>query len=550
MENDYSGARILVETLVELGAETIFGIPGIHNLSVYRALLDSPLRHVTSRNEAGAGFMADGFGRATGRPGVALVITGPGLTNIMTALGEAYRDAVPLVVISSQIPRTHLERNTGYLHDLKNSTITLSSVTKESRSVSTVEAIAETVRQAYALAQTGRPGPVHIEIPLDLLEGPVSEGAARDAAPAGGLTTESREQLARAARIVRDGGRPLLLVGGGAASAGPEVLRLARLLDAPVVSTAAGKGVLDERDPLSLGGRLHLPVVRGLIEKADPLIVLGSELSPTDLWFDDLPVTGRVISMNAEPMDLYRTLRPTVGVTGRLETLLPGLIDAVAAAPGERGAQEQGPRQETAGAAVVEEAIRRGTDELPGVLGQTPDRVARMREVLLSIRRALPEEGLLSIDMTTIAYVALSEFPAYRPRSFLHPVGFGTLGYALPAGIGAKIAEPRRPVVVVTGDGGFQFTMQELGVATQEGIALPVVVWDDDGYGEIRRTEDERHPGRRIGVDNRNPDFVALAGAYGIPGSRPTSPAEIERRVAAALKGSGPEIIQIRGETE
>jgi 5-guanidino-2-oxopentanoate decarboxylase len=546
MENAYSGAQILVETLVEVGADTVFGIPGIHNLTVYQALLDSPLRHVTSRNEAGAGFMADGFGRSTGRPGVALVITGPGLTNIITALGEAYRDAVPLLVISSQVPRTHLERNTGYLHDLKNSTIMLSSVTKESRSVSRVEMISETVRQAYALAQAGRPGPVHLEIPLDVLE----EASSPEPAAGSGFPGPSAEALVRAVDLVRHGSRPLLLVGGGAAMAGPEVLRLARLLDAPVVTTAAGKGVVEERDPLCLGGRLHLPAVRSLIEKAEPLIVLGSELSPTDLWFDDLPVTGRVVNINAEPMDLYRTLRPTVGVTGRLEALLPALIDAIATGAGQRGPREQGPRQAPDGASLVNEAIRQGTNELPGVLGQTPARVARMREVLLAIRRALPEEGLLSIDMTTIAYVALSEFPAYRPRSFLHPVGFGTLGYALPAGIGAKVAEPPRPVAVVTGDGGFQFTMQELGVAAQEGIALPLIIWDDDGYGEIRRTEDERHPGRRIAVDNKNPDFLALAEAYGIPGSSPKSPAEIERRVAAVLKGSGPEIIQIRGGTE
>ncbi len=550
MENTHNGAHILVETLAELGAQAVFGIPGIHNLAVYQALLDSPLRHVTSRNEAGAGFMADGFGRATGRPGVALVITGPGLTNIITALGEAYRDAVPLLVISSQVPRTHLNRNTGYLHDLKNSTTMLSSVTKESRSVSRVEMISETIRQAYALAQAGRPGPVHVEIPLDLLEEPLPGRPGEDAAAPGGLPADTREQRARAAKLVRDGGRPLILVGGGAATAGPEILRLARLLDAPVVSTAAGKGIVDERDPLCIGGRLHLPAVRGLIESANPVVVLGSELSPTDLWFDELPVTGAVVNINAEPMDLYRTLRPTVGITGRVEELVPALIDA-ATAGGER---DPGPtratRRASDGASLVEDAIRRGTDELPGVLGQTPERVARMREVLLAIRRALPDEGLLSIDMTTIAYVALSEFPAYRPRSFLHPVGFGTLGYALPAGIGAKIADPARPVAVVTGDGGFQFTMQELGVAAQEGIALPLIIWDDDGYGEIRRTEDERHPGRRIAVDNRNPDFLSLAKAYGIPGSSPKSPAEIERRVAAALEGSGPEIIRIRGGTE
>ncbi|MFW5842697.1 MAG: thiamine pyrophosphate-binding protein, partial [Spirochaetota bacterium] len=467
MENAYNGARILVETLAELGARTVFGIPGIHNLAVYQALLDSPIRHVTSRNEAGAGFMADGFGRATGRPGVALVITGPGLTNITTALGEAYRDAVPLLVISSQVPRTHLERNTGYLHDLKNSTIMLSSVTKESRSVSRGEMIAETVRQAYALAQVGRPGPVHVEIPLDLLEEPLPAAAASEADSAGGLSAA----LLQAADHLRDGARPLLVVGGGAGAAGPEVLRLARLLDAPVVTTAAGKGIVDERDPLCIGGRLHLPAVRGLIAKAHPLVVLGSELSPTDLWFDDLPASGPVVTINAEPMDLYRTLRPTVGIAGRLEKLVPALIDALAAGAGAQGPGEREPRRTPDGASLVKDAIRRGSDELPGVLGQTPERIARMREVLLAIRRALPEEGLLSIDMTTIAYVALSEFPCYRPRSFLHPVGFGTLGYALPAGIGAKIADPARPVAVVTGDGGFQFTMQELGVAAQEGIA-------------------------------------------------------------------------------
>jgi thiamine pyrophosphate-dependent acetolactate synthase large subunit-like protein len=195
--------------------------------------------------------------------------------------------------------------------------------------------------------------------------------------------------------------------------------------------------------------------------------------------------------------------------------------------------------------ARVAAALDAATAELPGVLGITPERFARMREIFVALRRAIPEAGVLVTDMTSPAYVGLSEYTAGAPRTFMHPVGYGTLGFALPAGVGVSVAEPGTPVCVLAGDGGFQFSMQELGVAAEEKLPLPIVIYNDGGYGEIRRTEEARHPGRHIGVDLRTPDFLRLAETYGIRGHRVTDTDALEREVRAAFGEDGPSIIEM-----
>ncbi|MFP4300447.1 MAG: thiamine pyrophosphate-binding protein [Spirochaetaceae bacterium] len=519
--NKKTGARILVETLERLGVETIFGIPGIHNLHVYDELITSSLRHVTARNEAGAGFMADGYGRSSGRPGVALVITGPGLTNILTPMGEAFHDSVPMVVISSQLTRRDLRRGKGELHELKNSTIAASSVSKESRSVFDPEEIEGTLRGAYEKAMSGRPGPVHVEIPYDVLAETV-DGSEKES-----KATALREALSQARR-------PVLLAGGGARFASSQVSSVAESYSIPVVTTVAGKGVLDERSPLSLGSRVHLPAVVEYLESADLLLLLGTQLSPTDLWQGELKPSGRVATINIDPHDHPSFSDPELTIREDVGTALAVLLSEGSGRGATTDLRELRKLRETA------------DRELPAVLGRGAEEIEGMREVLRAIREALGEEGILFADMTTIAYAAVSEYSAYAPGTFFHPVGYGTLGYAVPAALGALAASADRKVCALAGDGGFQFTMQELGPLCEAERPSAVVIWNDGGYGEIRRTEEERHPGRRIAVDNRNPDFLQLAEAYGIAGHRAKTGRELQEQLNGVFKGTMPAILEVR----
>lgn len=525
--NKKTGARILVDTLERLGVETIFGIPGIHNLNVYDELITSKLRHVTARNEAGAGFMADGYGRTTGRPGVALVITGPGLTNIFTPMGEALHDSVPMVVISSQLKRSDMRRGKGELHELKNSTLAASSVSKESRTVFDPEEIDPMVRWAYERASSGRPGPVHLEIPYDVLAELVGNaGEEKQKALLSALTTAER---------------PVILAGGGARFGSEELTTFAERARVPVVTTVAGKGVLDERSPLSLGGRAHLPAVVDYLESADLLLLLGTQLSPTDLWQGELHPRGRVATINLDPHDHPPFSDPALTIRRDVGGVLSALIAGMTGPATERSKTVRpGLEEELEG--LREEADR----QTPEVIGKSAKELDRMREVLGGIRSALGEDGILFADMTTIAYAAVSEYVAYAPSTFLHPVGFGTLGYAVPGALGAVEAAEGRRICALTGDGGFQFTMQELGPLCEAKKPSAVVIWNDGGYGEIRRTEEERHPGKRIAVDNRNPDFVALAEAYGIVGARAESSTELEAQLTTAFEGTMPVLLEVR----
>ncbi len=519
-----TGADALVHTLEQLGVDTVFGIPGIHNLDVYDRLIDSRIRHVTSRNEAGATFMADGYARGQNRPGVALGISGPGLTNALTALGEAYHDSVPLVLISSDIPRRYAGGNAGYLHQLSTPTSVSRAVTKDSVRVTHPQQIAESLPYLYELSRSGRPGPVHLEIPIDVLQER--------------MTGLSEAEVAEAARVLSEAASPMIIAGGGAAGHGPVVTRFAERLQAPVVTTAAGKGVIPESHALSLGGRLHLPSVRAALEQADTVVVLGSQLSSTDLWVERLSFSGRVVSINLDMAHLYATTVPDIAIRGDIGSVVPALLEHISASNG--GSNHSSPTDPR-----VAEIKQRCSVELPNTLGLPAGTISRMQEVLGALSQTLGPHGILTADMTTIAYCGISEFLTETPGSFLHPAGFGTLGFALPAAIGVALRGDGRPVAALVGDGGFQFTMQEFAVAVQEQLSIPVVVWNDGGYGEIRREEEQRHPGRRIAVDNVGPDLCAFAQSYGAVAERIDDPAVLPDRIEAALKHPGPTLLEV-----
>lgn len=531
--NKKNGGRLVVEALEETGVDLVFGIPGIHTIDIYAALLNSSIRHVTARHEQGAGFMADGYARMTGRPGVALVITGPGLTNILTPMAQAFHDSSPMVVISSQLPLDSLEQGRGYLHELRTSTLVAGAAAKKSLRVTRVEDIPGYIAHAFDLAVSGRPGPVHVEVPLDLLSAVVEMDPRVNQDKATPLFS-GEDDLDRAVELLKAARRPVIILGGGARNAGRELLTLAERLAAPVVQTVAGKGIVDERHPHCLGTRLHFPGVREYLKEADVVLAVGTQLGPTDLWFEPLELGGPLIQVDTDPSIFWRNVLTAVGIQADALQAVSALLDRL---PESRSS-------ETA-EAVVSKLLEKSNGELSVLPGRGPE-VPFMLEVLSGLRRGLPEKGVLMADMTGPAYVGLSEFPAYGARTFHHPVGYGTLGWALPAAIGAKLSCPEAPICVLAGDGGFQFSLPELAVACQEELTLPIVLFNDGGFGEIRRTEDAITPGGRIAVDHWNPDFMDLAGSYRIAGRRLRTGDELAEALKEAFGRSKPSIIEIQ----
>jgi 5-guanidino-2-oxopentanoate decarboxylase len=508
------------------GVDTVFGIPGVHTLELYKGLAGSEIRHILPRHEQGAGFMADGYARASGRPGVCFVITGPGVTNIATAMGQAWSDSAPMLVISSVNETAHLGRGRGRLHEITDQQAVTAPLTAGSALALDPSEIPSFLHKAFSSFDASRPRPWHLSAPLDVLaamaEGDWKAGAMAPApAPDARQVETAREWLAVA-------NRPVILLGGGAVGVERHmILPLAETLGAAVVTTTAGKGIFPESHALSLGGTLSLEPVQQFIAEADLILILGSELAETDWWRDCLPgFSGKSIRVDISSEQLSVNHKPDLPICARAEEFLSVLGSLESSSPGDRQV-----------AAITE--IRRQAELGWGSLAR------KHIAVLDVIRAGLPEDAFIATDMTQIAYTGNTAFPVDRPRCWLHPVGFGTLGYALPAAIGAKLAQPDRAGIALAGDYGFQFTLPEIAVAVELGLPLPILLWNNDGLGQIQLGMVEREI-PEVGVYARNPDFLALARAYGADAVRADSLADLAGALDRALDAGGPTLIEIR----
>jgi thiamine pyrophosphate-dependent acetolactate synthase large subunit-like protein len=490
-----SGGQALAQALAAHGVDTVWGIPGTHNLEIYAHLPAAGIRHVSPRHEQGGGFAADGYARVTGRPGVCITTSGPAILNAATALGQAYSDSVPVLAVSAGMPLRHPGRGNGELHETKDQRTALNAIVAYSHRVTSVPEIPVAVAQAFAAMTSGRPRPVHLEIPLDVLE----ERAEADIvgplrAP---TSTPDADALDAAAARLVGAARPAILVGGGARGAAAEVRALAERLGAPVVCTINGKGVLPEDHPLSAGAGLARSVVPELVEESDVVLVVGSGLSPAEQWLGPLPLAGQVVRVDIDATQVVTNAVPAVPVVGDAAVALAGLLGRLGegVGDGERAARWRSRHLEEARA-----------------LG------ARWSWILDGIAAALGRDGIVAADSAMVCYYgAVAALPAYHPASFLYPTGFGTLGYGLPAAIGAKLGRPEARVIALLGDGGIMFTIAELAAAAQLRLPLPVVVVDNGGYGEIRDEMAEREDPVHA-VDLEVLDFAALGRALGCEG--------------------------------
>ena len=519
----------LVELLAVNGIDTVFGIPGVHNLELYRGLAGSTLRHVLVRHEQGAGFAADGYARLSGRPAAAFTISGPGLTNILTAVGQAYSDSVPLLVVAATPVRASLGKQWGVLHELQDQAALAAGVFGVARAAASAEDVRDDLRVCLASLRTGRPRPAYLEIPLDVLAERTSLPAARfpDATP---LPRASPDMIEAAVRLLDVSARPLVIAGGGARRAGAEIHRLIDKLDCPFVSTAAGKGILPESHPANLGTSLPYRVTRTLVADADVVLAVGTELAETDIYVGlKLPLSGLLIRIDIDRAKLADHYAADV----------PLWSDAASAVQAiqERLSPRRGWQSQIGGAAHH----RLQLESEFGAAARAP------LVALGAIRAALPRDGVVFSDMTQIAYLGNYAFPTDGPGEWFHPSGYGTLGFALPAALGAKIASPARAVLALAGDFGLQFTLNELMTAVDEGVSLPIVVWNNSALGQIR---DDMLTCEipLTGVLGLNPDFVALARAYGSAAERVHHASALTEAIKAAFLRSGPTLIEVVAE--
>ncbi len=520
----------LVQLLEASGTDTVFGIPGVHTLEIYRGLAQSSIRHVTPRHEQGGAFMADGWARVTGRPGVCVFISGPGLTNAITPIAQAYHDSIPMLVLSGVVPEA--QRGLGEIHDLPDQQGLMDKVTAFSHEVTDPAELPDVLARAYDVFTARRPRPVHVQLPVDVLRREAGDVGATPLAGPGPRLCPPADAIAAAARKLAAAQRPLVLLGGGARDAGAPALALARRLGAPIGLTINGRGTVDHADPLCLGSALSFSPVDEVLREADAVLLVGAQLSDLELWGLEAPLELHgVIRVDLDREQLARRYPPDLELHGDALAALEALAVAVA-----RELPEPDPQRVARGEARVRAALQ--------AIRWHPS-VSDFADVVAALDAALPADRIVAGDSTKPAYSANHSLPLHAPRSWLMPIGYGCLGCALPMAIGAKLAAPERPVLALAGDGGVLFTLQELATARDLGLSLPVVVYDNAGYGEIRDAMDESGI-PHLGTDVATQDLPAIARGFGCGGVRVGSAAELEDAVTRALRAPGPTVIELR----
>ena len=522
--NQLNVGEATIKLLEQYGVDTLFGIPGVHTLEFCRGLNISGIRHVQARNEQGAGFMADGYARVSGKPGVALVISGPGVTNALTAVGQAYADSIPLLLISSDAPSYSLGKGWGCLHEVPSLTGTTSHLTAFSATAMNPEEVPELIARAFSLFASERPRPVHIAIPTDVLEMPA--GGEWVVAEMPDRPAPTAKKIERACELLRTASRPMICVGGGATLASEEITAIAEKLGAPVIASIAGKGVVDDSHPLSLSAGRVRGEVQKYLNRADVVLVVGSELSEVDSFVEPLVIDGKIIRIDLDPHKMHDLYPAEVAIIGGAKTSSAAIL---------RHLGEVIPRVETAA------EVAGGRREISGNLGDSERRHCRTLEVL---RAALPPETRVMGDVCQLVYTGAFAFDVPQPRHWNYPAGYCTLGSGLPSAIGARLALPDSPVIAIAGDGGFMFTVQELVTAAELQLPLPIILWNNEGLKQIQDDMKMRDI-ELVGVTGINPDFIALAEACGCHATRIDNAQALTEAVGAAFAADRPTLIEV-----
>ncbi|MFK8077467.1 MAG: 5-guanidino-2-oxopentanoate decarboxylase [Granulosicoccus sp.] len=494
-----NAGNYLTHLLTRYDVDCVFGIPGVHTLELYRALNDAQIKHITPRHEQGAGFMADGYARVTGKPGVCFIISGPGMTNIATAMGQAYSDSIPMLVISTVNSHGRMGSGEGWLHELPNQQALVSGVCEFSHTIHCASEIPQVLARAFAVFDGCRPRPVHIEIPINVLmqDAPaacVPNSVLRLQRGVGNLAS-----LKQAANALIAANKPVILVGGGAARTHTPIQALAEAADAPVVMTVNARGLLASSHPLAVPASASLPEIRELIAESDVVLAIGTEMGPTDYDFNEdgeFVINGTFIRIEIDAQQMMRSCIPDIGIVGDAKESVLALLPLLE----QRDSLNAG--------------AKRASHSLQNLTAATADKDNLYVDFLSIVNQQLDNPVIVG-DSTQIIYASNSHYGSTAVNVYFNSaMGFGTLGYALPAAIGAALGNKDKTVVAISGDGGLQFCLSELTTAVDANIRLVLIVHENGGYKEIKKymTASDIEP---VGVDLLEPDITAIAKACG-----------------------------------
>lgn len=525
-----TGGESLINCLYNEGVRVIFGLPGVQMYHAVVPILDYPdIKFITTRHEQATTYMADGYARASGNVGVAMVVPGPGLQNASAGLTNAYASSSPVLIISGQINRDKIGKDVGMLHEINDQMDTIKPVTKWQTRVIDSKDIPNAVQESFLQLRSGRPRPVEIEIPPETLE--ESSKVERYEPLQVTQATIDGSSIEEAAGLISNSKTPVIWAGGGihTSSASTELLEIAEYLQIPVLTTPEGKGAISDRHYLSLGtpqGRStgeSIDSLRDFFYSRDLVIAVGTRFASANP-----KPHQKVIQIDIDAEEIGRNHENTLGIVGDAKQALSSLLNAVRSMTDSRESQQ-----------IQFDKIRSDRYDNPANL------VEPQASYVKALRLGIPEDGILVTDMTIIAYYARAHFRTYEPRSYFTSSYSGNLGSAFPTALGVKMAKPNKAVVSISGDGGFLFNSQELATAAQFGINVVAVVFNDQAYGNVKRDMKGIFGGKSLGVELTNPDFLKLADAYGVVGLRVESPEDLTNSLKRAIDLDKPVLIEV-----
>jgi 5-guanidino-2-oxopentanoate decarboxylase len=518
----------VMKLLAAYQVDTVFGMAGTMTVELYRGIARAGIRHVQCRNEQGASLMADGYARATGKPGVCTIIAGPGVTNAATVIAQAYCDSQPMLVLSGACATLTQGKGWGAIHELGDQAAVTAGFTAFSAMIRYPEELPEFIARAYAMFRGSRPRPVHLSLPRDVLPVPVEADWKARRTPS--LPMPDPAAIEEAADRLAQAKRPLILVGGGAVGTCKTLTDIAEHIAAPVLSTNAGKGILPESHPLSLGCSIVQEASQQALADADVVLLVGSEVSAGDHFLSKLEISGAIIRIDIDPTELTSTYSAAVPIQADARAAMLALSSALS--------NRKPTAQQSQGEIRVRDVLARNAAKMT--------HVEKLHErVWKALRSALPTDAIVMGDASQLVYTGCFAMPMERERCWYYSGTYCSLGVALPMAIGAKIGAPHRPVIAVAGDGGIMFTVNELATAAEERLALPVIVWNNDALKEIVDQMDRRQI-PRIGVEPKSPDFLRLAESLGCHAVRTASAEHLTQSVRNALVADRPTLIEVR----
>lgn len=516
-----------INLLAQYDVDTIFGIPGVHTIEYYRGITETGMRAVVPRHEQGAGFMADGYTRISGKPGVCVLVSGPGVLNAATPIAQAWHDSIPMLIIAASTESQLRGKNRGPLHDVPDQAGILTQLTTESITVTTPEEFAEVLGRTFHSWENSRPRPVHISVPTDILESDTGSINKFSVAPSPRIDNDAK--IAQLVKALKESQKPLILVGGGALNAAAQIALLVDLIGSPLITTGNARGILPHDHPLYVGTLLPFESTRDLICASDLVIAIGTEFSDVDIIYTGkrVPQPNKLVRVDIDDQQLQSGLEAWLTIQSDAKTFVHSLVVALAA---------NAFKKQSSFTATDVINVRQNISWTAQSVSHFP--------WINAITESIPSDTIVSIDSTQLAYTAHHYMPWSTPGAWLAPYGLGTLGPALPMALGARVASPERPILVIAGDGGFLFTIQELATARDMGKNLVIVIWDNAGYGEIRDSFD-RAKASRTGVDVSTFDLVGIARGFGLDAERITSPDQLSTAIKKGFLRDKPTVLVV-----